>query len=181
MNDRLFWIVVIIITGIFAVLMFNGKRSDTSLKPEEIGKIAGIKESGKLDNKHEQGILPYTTSPPWGGNHNPTWVGCDQQSYDLEIEKEKAVHALEHGGVWITYQPTIEKSAVNTIKAKVKTSSATFSSPFANQKSPIVLTAWGKQLEVKDMNDSRVEQFLVKYRKGKQAPEPAGTCAASGV
>jgi hypothetical protein len=42
--------------------------------------------------------------------------------------------------------------------------------------SPVVLTAWGTQLEVDDASDPRVEPFLAKYRQGEQTPEPGAPC-----
>lgn len=162
----------------FGVIFATSKKSDTSLSRDDIKTIQGLKEIEKVERGHVQTAVNYPESPPIGGNHNPVWVGCDQKSYNQEIRSEMAVHALEHGGVWVTYQPTLERSKIDAIKAKVKTSAATFSSPYSTQKSPIALSAWGKQLELNDINDPRLDQFLVKFRKSPQSPEPGATCTA---
>lgn len=179
MSNKVFWGILIVIMAGFFFIFTTQKKSDTSLSRDDIKTIEGLKEYEKLDNKHQEGNLPYPQSPPVGGNHNPTWVACDQKSYDTPIQKEKGVHALEHGAVWITHSSTLEKSKIDALKEKVKTSAATFLTPYSEQTSPIVLTAWGKQLEVSDINDPRIEQFLVKFRKGSQAPEPGATCSSS--
>ena len=52
-------------------------------------------------------------------------------------------------------------------------------SPYPEQASPIVLTAWNVQLSLENANDERINAFLKKYRQGAQTPEPGATCAAS--
>lgn len=41
--------------------------------------------------------------------------------------------------------------------------------------SPITLTAWGRQLNVKKASDPEVSKFL-EYVQGEQAPEPGAAC-----
>lgn len=178
MSNRVFYSIAVLLVGGFIAIAVTGRQPDNTPKRSEIKNITGLKEFNKTEKKHVQTAVQYPESPPVGGNHNPVWLGCDQQAYDQPVQNESAVHALEHGAVWITYQPELGQNTINSIKAKVKTSVATFSSPYDGQKSPITLSAWGKQLEVKDLNDPRVDQFLVKFRKGEQAPEPGATCTA---
>ena len=178
MSNKVFWGILVLIVVGFGFIFATQKKSDTTLSRDDIKTIEGLKEVEKKDKNHVQAAVQYPESPPIGGNHSPVWVGCDQKSYDQEVQSEMAVHALEHGGVWITYLPTLEQSKITAIKDKVKTSAATFSSPYNTQKSPITLSAWGKQLEVNDVSDPRIDQFLVKFRKSPQAPEPGATCTA---
>ena len=51
-------------------------------------------------------------------------------------------------------------------------------SPYPEQESPIMLTAWGVQLPIDDADDPRIDQFLAKFRQGPQTPEPGATCNA---
>lgn len=180
MSNKVFWGILVVIVIGFGVIFSTSKKSNPNLSRDDIKTIEGVQDFGKLDNKHQEGILEYPQSPPAGGNHNPTWVGCDQQIYDQPIQKEKGVHALEHGAVWIARKADLPQDQTETLSKKVKSSGATFMSTFEEQKSPIVLTAWSKQLEVNDANDPRIDQFLVKYRKSPDAPEPGATCADPG-
>lgn len=50
-------------------------------------------------------------------------------------------------------------------------------SPVADQKDPLMLSAWGKQLTVKSATDARVAQFFTKYVQGAQTPEPGAACS----
>ena len=44
--------------------------------------------------------------PPVGGAARPAyWADCTGTVYTVDIRHENAVHSLEHGAVWITYNP----------------------------------------------------------------------------
>lgn len=178
MSNKVFWGILVIILGGFVFFVATGNKSNKTPSRDSIGAISGVKEKSKQENKHQQGRITYPDSPPMGGNHNPIWVGCDQKVYDQPVQSESAVHSLEHGAVWITYTSALEPSQVDLLKAKVATAPATFMSPYPEQKSPLVLTAWGKQLELTDAKDSRIDQFITKYRKSADSPEPGATCTA---
>jgi hypothetical protein len=62
--------------------------------------IEGVEAYDIDDNSHTEGFVEYDQSPPVGGPHNPVWANCD--FYSSEVPSENAVHALEHGAVWIT-------------------------------------------------------------------------------
>jgi hypothetical protein len=51
-------------------------------------------------------------------------------------------------------------------------------SEFTDQDAPIVLTAWNRQLEVDDVDDPRVEEFIETYNGAESptAPEPGAPC-----
>ncbi len=115
-------------------------------------------------------------SPPVGGDHNQVWVNCDRQVYTKTVPNENAVHALEHGAVWITYNDKAAKADVETLSERVTNTSYTFMSPYEDQTSPIVLSAWEHQLKVDKASDPRITKFLDKYVQGEQTPEPGAAC-----
>jgi hypothetical protein len=106
------------------------------------------------------------------------WAECDGKVYDQPIRNENAVHSLEHGAVWITYQPGLDKASIDKLEAKVKGSNYTMISPYPGQPGKIMLTAWDHQLTVDSASDSRIDQFLKKYRLGPQTQEPGASCQA---
>lgn len=133
-----------------------------------------------LAKQHVPGLVDYPQTPSVGGNHNSVWIDCTAKSYDQEIPEEMAVHSLEHGAVWVTYRPDLPAADIGKIKEKIKKSGNTFSSPYPGLSSPIALSSWGNQLKLDNVNDPRVDQFMVKYRKGPMTPEPGATCVAPG-
>lgn len=70
---------------------------------------------------HAQTAVDYPMPPPAGGEHNPVWVGCDAKVYTDAAPEEKAVHSLEHGAAWVTYNDKASKAEVKTLREKVST------------------------------------------------------------
>jgi hypothetical protein len=95
--------------------------------------------------------------------------------YDHQIANENAVHMLEHGAVWITYNPkTLKSGDLDKLKSYVVNQDHTALSPYSGLKTPISLQAWGYQLFVNSADDPRIAQFLatLKYNP-KTTPENA--------
>jgi hypothetical protein len=138
--------------------------------------VKGVKSWSKLTQNHVTEAVDYPMSPPVGGDHDQAWVNCDKQVYTKTVPNENAVHALEHGAVWITYNDKASEADVSALGDRVTKTSYTFMSPYEDQSSPIVLSAWGKQLKVEKASDARVGKFLDKYVQGEQTPEPGAAC-----
>ena len=165
------------IAGAAILLLVGGVWWSNSLKNQQLAEgIEGIEQYTRTDRAHVQGEVAYEEMPPVGGKHANVWAACNGNVYDEPVVKEQAVHSLEHGAVWITYQPSLEGSQIDALKSKVR--GYTFMSPLADQTAPIVLTAWGNQLSLQSADDPRIDQFLQKFRQGPQTPEPGATCNA---
>ncbi|MCC9685734.1 MULTISPECIES: DUF3105 domain-containing protein [Streptomyces] len=131
---------------------------------------------GELGREHVTKSVDYPVTPPVGGDHNPVWMNCDGDVYEDEINTTNAVHSLEHGAVWVTYNGDAPKADVEALAAKVKKTPYTLMSPVDGQKDPLVLTAWGHQRTVKGATDPAVDAFLGKFVQGQQTPEPGAAC-----
>jgi len=138
------------------------------------GDIDGVKTYDYKGNDHRQGRIDYKENPPVGGAHNPTWQNCGV--YDDPINSEHAVHSLEHGAVWITYRPDLSSEQVDQLKKLVDGHNYALLSPFPEQSSPVMATAWNRQLAVESADDARLEKFLDKFENGAQAPERGALC-----
>jgi hypothetical protein len=139
--------------------------------------IDGVVAYDITDNAHVEGSVDYRIDPPVAGPHNPVWANC--RFYDGPIPNENAVHALEHGSVWITYEPGTDATTLATIQSIVASdpSEHVLASEYADQASPIVLTAWDRQLEVDSIDDPRVQEFVGTYLLADTAPEPGAACS----
>lgn len=137
----------------------------------------GVKTwSGKLSRTHVTTKVSYPMHPPVGGNHNPVWLNCNGDVYTEPVQDENAVHALEHGAVWVTYTDKAAKADVDALAAKVKKTPYSLMSPYANQAAPLILSAWGHQVTVKSAKDPEVDKFFATYVQGQQTPEPGASC-----
>lgn len=177
MGDKLFaLLIVVIISGAVAFMLVG----DTS-RTEEVGDIEGVVAYSDLSRGHVEGVVEYETNPPVGGDHNPLPADCNATVYKQQILNENAVHSLEHGAVWVTYNEELRQADVEFLEDKVSQLPYSFMSPNPTQSSPLTLTAWGLQLELNSAHDVRVDQFLGKYRQGPQTPEPGATCSNPAV
>lgn len=112
-------------------------------------------------------------TPPTGGEHNPVWLNCG--IYTKPVPNDNAVHALEHGALWVTYDPSLGSAELDELKSKLP-STYVIVSPFENLPSKIVLSGWNVQLQIESANDERVSSFVKKYWQGANTPEPGGAC-----
>jgi hypothetical protein len=127
-----------------------------------------------LAGAHTEGDVDYAQTPPAGGEHNPVWQNCG--FYDEPVRDETAVHSLEHGAVWITYSPDIPQDEIERLRDLSEGNSYVLASPYPDQASPVVATAWGKQLTLESAEDSNLERFIDAYSQGPQTPEPGAPC-----
>ena len=163
--------------GLAAFLLIGGAWwSNTAEQSAFEQEIVGITSTIVTDKNHVQTEVDYLETPPVGGNHAPQWLGCNGNIYDEPVVDENAVHSLEHGAVWVTYKPDLGNDQIEALKGKIRGYS--FLSPYPEQESPVILSAWGVQLAVESADDERVDQFLAKFRQGPQTPEPGATCNA---
>ncbi len=141
------------------------------------GDLSGVVEYPNQSRDHVNGLVTYEQTPPVGGPHNAAWQNCG--IYDQPIASENAVHSLEHGAVWITYDPELSPEDLETLRNHARARPFTLLSPFENLPAPIVLSAWGVQLTVEEPDDPRIAAFIRAYRQGPQTPEPGATCAGA--
>ncbi|MGW7368300.1 DUF3105 domain-containing protein [Streptomyces sp. NPDC054841] len=133
-------------------------------------------DAKKLGRNHVKTTVTYPMKPPVGGDHHQAWMNCDGNVYDKAIPDVNAVHSLEHGAVWVTYNDKAPAADVKTLKDKVGKTPYSLMSPVKDQSGPIMLSAWGKQVTVNGADDPRVDQFFTKYVQGAQTPEPGAAC-----
>ncbi|GAA5182489.1 hypothetical protein GCM10023322_19600 [Rugosimonospora acidiphila] len=125
--------------------------------------------------QHAYGKINYPQSPPVGGTHNYNWERCQGDVYPDQIPNENAVHALEHGAVWVTYNPSLPKDEVDQLASKVRGNDFMLMSPYPGLDKPISLQAWGFQLKLDHANDPRIDQFIKDLRVN-ATMEPGVTC-----
>jgi hypothetical protein len=137
--------------------------------------IKGVTYTVEAQHTHVSGVIKYDSSPPIGGNHSQYWANCSGNVYDHQIANENAVHMLEHGAVWVTYNPaTLPASEIPKLESYVTGQDRIAMSPYAGLKTPISLQAWGYQLFVNKATDPRIAQFIATLKfNPKTTPENA--------
>ena len=133
--------------------------------------ISGVETFTVESAEHTEDPVKYAQDPPAGGPHAPAWQKC--AAYDAPVRNENAVHSLEHGAVWITYQPDLPGAEVKTLD-KLAQHRSVLVSPYPDLKDPIVASAWGAQLRLDAPDDPRLGAFIERYAGN--GPEPGANC-----
>ncbi|PZG21448.1 hypothetical protein C1I98_37100 [Spongiactinospora gelatinilytica] len=158
-------LVIILLVGVVAFYLIR-ERSATSL-----GEVVTAKYPA---SQHKETKISYKENPPLGGEHNSVWQRCG--IYDEPVNNEHAVHSLEHGAIWITYNPTLPKAQVETLK-KLAGEEYMLLSPYPGLPSPIVASAWNNQIKLSSADDPKLPRFISKYRNNPtNTPEFGASC-----
>ncbi|WP_082557153.1 DUF3105 domain-containing protein [Modestobacter sp. Leaf380] len=128
--------------------------------------------------QHVTTDVDYAETPPVGGPHDASWADCTGTVYDTELRPENAVHSLEHGAVWVAYDPGLATDAdVEALTALVEGRPGTMLSPYPDLGVPVSLQAWNHQLQAGSGTDPAVEAFttLLTFNPD-TTPELGATC-----
>lgn len=175
------WIVgsaaaVVVIALVVASIVLTPRPVSLERGDGDASGITGVETFENTAN-HVEGTVDYPQTPPAGGDHNAMWLNCGV--YSEPVPDENAVHSLEHGAVWITYDPAaVDDAALDTIKAQLPSTYIVLS-PFEGLDSPVVMSAWNAQLKLDSADDPRVGEFLTAFWRNINVPEPNGACTGA--
>jgi hypothetical protein len=141
-------------------------------RPEIEGVV--VVESAASNQHDDSLVIPFGDTPPMGGPHASTWQNCG--IYTTPVEAQYAIHSMEHGAVWITYQPDLPAEQVAALEDLVRGENYMLVSPYPEQDSPIVLTVWDRQLAIDSADDARIEEFIDRYKQDR-GPEAGASCS----
>jgi len=125
---------------------------------------------------HVETPVSYAQTPPVGGEHSGTWLNCGV--YTEPVPNENAVHSLEHGALWVTYDPSISTAELDAIKEQLPSTYVVLS-PFEDLPAPIVISGWNSQVQLEEASDPRFAAFFEEFWKSANAPEPGAPCTGA--
>ncbi|GAA1581546.1 DUF3105 domain-containing protein [Leucobacter aridicollis] len=163
------------------VITFVATSTEPVQRPQDI-EIAGLTEFPNLPATHiDPAPVDYQESygmaVPAGGDHSQIWLNCGV--YSQPQQNENAVHALEHGAVWVTYDPDVATDEDISALRNAIPDQYTILSPYPGQPAPFMASAWGAQIEMESVSDARLAQFIDRYWKSADAPEPGASCSGA--
>lgn len=167
------FLAVLLVLGLF----YLGNRGGATALSSSID---GLEIFPDQPRTHEGGDIAYPVDVPPGGPHNPNWQNCG--IYNEPVRVENVVHSMEHGAVWIAYQPELLADQVNLLRDIVRQERRNQREPLIvlapkpGLESPIILTAWRAQLKLDNASDERLGQFLDRFQRGPYTPEPGAPC-----
>ncbi|MBI4134805.1 MAG: DUF3105 domain-containing protein [Candidatus Sungbacteria bacterium] len=119
---------------------------------------------------------PYNSNPPSSGAHfaSPANWGV----YDYEVNDKIFIHNLEHGGIWISYRPSVPTAVLEELGAIIQEygGSKLVMAPRSANDMDIAVAAWTHvyafNLESGALADARKEEVRAFYRAYKnRGPE----------
>ncbi len=173
-------VVGLALLGVVAYAVLNqgaGFRSQIKIADAKFDGSLALADASTLKRNHVEGPVAYAQKPPNGGDHNAVPQTC--QVYTQPIADEHAVHSLEHGAVWITYQPSLPPADVATLAKLAEGQSYVLMSPYPGQTGKVDVSAWGRRLSVDSAGDPKVAEFVDTYADGPQTPEKGALCSGT--
>lgn len=151
--------------GIFiSVLLFVGlgyylfqsssEAEDPGNKPGELFENLG---ADHID-EGTQTPVTYNSNPPSSGPHWP--VASVWGVYDIPEPDERYVHNLEHGGIWISYKPTLPAETIAQLKDFAKRYRKVVVTPREANDSNIALAAWTRVQKLDSFDERTIIQFI---------------------
>lgn len=171
-------VLVLALVGVSAWVIVDAGQDDAALEAQADADIEGVQSFDGLTFNHVTTAVDYPQDPPAGGDHNAAWLNCGV--YTEPVPDENAVHSLEHGAVWITYDPALPAEDVATLEAYADNQSYVLVSPYEGLDSPVAISSWGYQLKVDSADDERLPVFIQKYLLNPELAEVGAPCS-SGV
>lgn len=118
----------------------------------------------------------YSSNPPASGPHFPS--PANWGIYDYEVHDKLFIHNLEHGGIWISYRPSVDAHVVEHLKAIVDEfgGSKIVMAPRSANDSDVVVAAWTRVVKFDlaggDISEEQLNQIRAFYKTYKnRGPE----------
>ena len=150
----------------------GGREPDPAQPPPE-NPPEGVKTYAATTNRTVEGPIEYDKEPPTNGDHDPLWQNCG--FYSEPIENRHAVHSMDHGVVWISYDPNLPPEDVEALRPYGR-EPYVIVSPYPGLRAPVVVTAWRNQLDLEGADDPRLRQFVDQFRVTEIAPLSGNGC-----
>lgn len=152
--------------------------------PDPSRNIAGVVAVDYQNQMHVEANqrVAYDQSPPFGGPHDGYWAACDGVVYESPIRSENFVHSLEHGAVWIAYDPQrVVGDALGQLRQRVEGQTYLALSPYPGLDRAVSVQSWERQLKLDDPADPRLEQFVRSLKQNPNThPEVGASCDSLG-
>lgn len=152
--------IAVIIVGVVGYGIYIWTKN-SGPKGEDFSRAITLMEASHIA---VQSLLPeYTSNPPTSGPH----YGQTARSgfRDKEISDQYIIHNLEHGDIWIAYNPRIDDGIKNELRQFGATK--VIITPRTANETDIALAAWGRldafNIENGVLQIERVRDFIKRY------------------
>lgn len=154
---RTFTSIGIAVAAVAAITLFQSLQGPNDI-PEAA--IRAADQAGCTEPEHRPDVTPssshlapgetitYPDPPATSGKHNGSQPPDDPKVYEAPFEEALAIHALEHGAVFVYYLPEanggLAQDVIDRLARIASASNATFLAPYPEltPETALTLTAW---------------------------------------
>ena len=152
---------VVAIVVAFGWFLFNSSNVDPATLPGEAVSVLNQEHIAQGSFDHPE----YNSNPPTSGWHWPQ--PAEWGIYEQSPADEQLVHNLEHGGIWISYQPGADEQVVEQLRDFARRYRKVIVAPREANDSAIALAAWGRLQKLETYNEESIIEFIEAfYDKG---------------
>ena len=160
------------VLAIVALLIIRNPIGLSVSDSELLGDEVTFASAGHLPG--DQPMVVPVGDPPAGGPHFGAERGgpLDTGFYEQEVPDGNAVHSLEHGIVWISYNPELVDAGGVELLRDVYDSDRrdVIVSPRAENSSAVTIVSWGRILRFESVDVDGLREFIRTNRN--RSPEP---------
>lgn len=170
---RLFFAFLIPLLLIFAFITSNNAKKAEQERVESLFENPvelNVQEFRSQGNNHISSPtnFAYNSNPPTSGPHYPKAPAWG--FYPEAIDDESALHAVEHGGMWVSYRDLDESDIEILREFAKKHNQSVIISPRPENSTPIALVMWTRLVELEEIDLDQMEKFLLLYKNDTHEP-----------
>ncbi|HYC79421.1 MAG TPA: DUF3105 domain-containing protein [Candidatus Binatia bacterium] len=152
------FVVVLAVVGLgYFLFQSSAEPADPNEGPGEFFVEQGAEHIAEGTTEHP----PYSSNPPTSGWHWPSPAAWGV--YKSALPDERFVHNLEHGGIWISYKPSVDAETIAKLEDFAQRYRKVIVAPREANDSNIALAAW-EYLEKMDVYDENtILNFIEAY------------------
>lgn len=167
-NKAFLGIISLLLVGFIGVIVAN---KDSSGPKQRLGQEQPDKGQGHV----APGTAKYNTPFPTSGPHTQP---VPWQAYRQEVPDENLIHNMEHGGVIVTYNPSLPKETISKLE-KLLTKpyakpdfkpSKLIVAPNSKNDSAIIVRSWNRLMKLDSFNEQAlIDYYLTNVNKSPEA------------
>lgn len=157
----------LVIAALGYAVVAGSKKSPEQLQLEK--EVSEVSLEGKVEEYAIEGRehvpagsrVTYGTNPPTSGSH---LAEAEKWGiYGEEVDELKAVHSLEHGGVWISYKDLSEEERQQLEEIGRSNPGSTLVSPRAANDTRIAVASWGRMMKLNEVDTALIQKYIETY------------------
>lgn len=159
---------ILVTVIILAAIYVSRDKPLPKLDPNIPDESVAAEDQGRIHIEDNEPHDPYNTNPPTSGSHDATPLTWGV--YTEVVPDERAIHNLEHGGIWISYRDEEDQDTIKALEDIAKRYQSHVLLSYRPQNDNLIaVAAWGRLLTLEAVDSDQIFNFIARYQF--QGPE----------